>query len=80
MNIIHMRQKNNYVSPFDTMRGYKNRFFFSGNHFFALKTYKNAMKPMISSFKMKVDVFSNNFLMLWFQKDYLDRVGGGPES
>ena len=57
--------------------------FFFGNHFFALKTYKNAMKHMISSFKMKGDVIYDHLLMLRFQKDSLDTVGfrtfrGGP--
>ena len=33
------------------------------------------MKHMILSFKMKVDVISDHFLMLWFQKDSLDTVG-----
>ena len=32
------------------------------------------MKHMISSFKMKGDVISDHFLMLWFQKDSLDTV------
>ena len=32
------------------------------------------MKHMISSFKMKGDVISDPFLMLWFQKDSLDTV------
>ena len=32
------------------------------------------MKNMILSFKMKADVISDHFLMLWFQKDYLDTV------
>ena len=36
------------------------------NHFFVLKTSKNAMKHMILSFKMKGDVISDHFLMLWF--------------
>ena len=45
------------------------------NHFFVLKTSKNAMKHMILSFKMKGDVISDHFLMLWFQKDSLDTVG-----
>ena len=44
------------------------------------------MKHMISSFKMKGYVISDHFLMLWFQKVSLDRVGfrtfrtfgGGP--
>ena len=30
---------------------------------------------MILSFKMKGDVISDHFLMLWFQKDSLDTVG-----
>ena len=43
------------------------------------------MKYMILSFKMKGDVISDHFLMLWFQKESLDTVsfwayGGGPES
>ena len=33
------------------------------------------MKHKILSFKMKVDVISDHFLMLWFQKDSLDTVG-----
>ena len=33
------------------------------------------MKHMILSFKMKGDVISDHFLMLWFQKDSLDTVG-----
>ena len=44
------------------------------------------MKHMILSFKMKGDVISHHFLMLWFPKDSLDTVGfrtfrtfrGGP--
>ena len=32
------------------------------------------MKHMKISFKMKGDVISDHFLMLWFQKDYLDTV------
>ena len=32
------------------------------------------MKHMILSFKMKGDVISDHFLMLWFQKDSLDTV------
>ena len=35
------------------------------------------MKHMIISFKMKRDVISDHFLMLWFQKDSLDTVGLG---
>ena len=40
---------------------------------------------MILSFKIKGDVISDHFLMLWFQKESLDRVGfgltaGGPDS
>ena len=40
------------------------------------------MKHMILSFKMKGDVISDHFLMLWFQDDSLDTVsfrtlGGG---
>ena len=42
---------------------------------FCTKTYRNAMKHMILSFKMKVDVICDHFLMLWFQKDSLDTVG-----
>ena len=38
-------------------------------------TFKNAMKHMISSFKMRGDAMSDHFLMLWFQKDSLDTVG-----
>ena len=30
---------------------------------------------MLLSFKMKGDVISDHFLMLWFQKDSLDTVG-----
>ena len=30
---------------------------------------------MILSFKMKGDVISDHFLMLWFQKDSFDTVG-----
>ena len=33
------------------------------------------MNYMILSFKMKGDVISDHFLMLWFQKDSLDTVG-----
>ena len=33
------------------------------------------MKHMILSFKIKGDVISDHFLMLWFQKDSLDTVG-----
>ena len=29
---------------------------------------------MILSFKIKGDVISDHFLMLWFQKDFLDTV------
>ena len=58
---------------------------FFGNHLFSLK-HPNAMKHMILSFKLKGDVISDHFLMLWFQKDSLDTVrfknfrtfGGGP--
>ena len=39
------------------------------------KTSRNAMKHMILSLKMKGDVISDHFLMLRFQKDYLDTVG-----
>ena len=40
------------------------------------------MEHIISFFKMRGDVISDNFLMLWFQKDSLDTVvfsffGGG---
>ena len=57
-------------------------FVFFGNHFFVLKTYKNAMKHLILAFIMKRDVISDHFLMLWFQKDFLDTFsfrtyGGG---
>ena len=42
------------------------------------------MKNMILSFKMKADVISDHFLMLWFQKDSVDTVsfrtyGGGSK-
>ena len=52
---------------------------------FLLKTSRNEMKQMILSFKMKVDVISDHFLMLWFQKYSLGTVSlktfsGGPES
>ena len=33
------------------------------------------MKHMILSFKMEGGVISGHFLMLWFQKDFLDTVG-----
>ena len=33
------------------------------------------MKHMILSFKMKGDVVSDQFMMLWFQKDSLNTVG-----
>ena len=33
------------------------------------------MKNMKISLKMKGDVMSNQFLMLWFQKDSLDTIG-----
>ena len=33
------------------------------------------MKNMILSFNMKEDVLSDQFLMLWSQKDSLDTVG-----
>ena len=41
------------------------------------------MKHMIFSFKKKGDVILDHFLVLWFQKDFLDTVGfrtfrGGP--
>ena len=42
---------------------------------FLLKTSRKAMKHMILSFEMKGDKVSDHFLMLWFQKDYLDTVG-----
>ena len=32
------------------------------------------MEHIISSFKMRGDVISDNFLKLWFQKDSLDTV------
>ena len=48
---------------------------FFGNQFFVLKISKNAMKNMKISLKVKGDVMSNQFLMLWFQKDSLDTVG-----
>ena len=37
------------------------------------------MKHMVLSIKMRRDVIviSDHFLMLWFQKDFLDRVGFG---
>ena len=35
-----------------------------GNHFFVLKTSRNATKHKISSFNMKGDVISDHFLML----------------
>ena len=62
-----------------------NFFVLFGNPFFVLKASKNAMKYMILSFKMKGNVISDQFLMLWFQKESLDTVsfwayGGGPES
>ena len=51
---------------------------------FVLKTSKNAMQQMILSFKMKGDDISDHFLMLWFQKYFLDTVGfttyGGGSS
>ena len=43
-----------------------------GNHFFVLKTSRNATKHMILPFKLKGDVISDHFLMLGFQKDSLD--------
>ena len=43
--------------------------------FCLLKTSKNAMKYMIFSFKKKGDVILDHFLVLWFQKDFLDTVG-----
>ena len=48
-----------------------------GNFFSIQKTSKNAMIHMMSSFKMIGDVISDNFLMLWFQKDSLDIIGFG---
>ena len=33
------------------------------------------MKYMIFSFKKKGDVILDHFLVLWFQKDFLDTVG-----
>ena len=33
------------------------------------------MKHMIFSFKKKGDVILDHFLVLWFQKDFLDTVG-----
>ena len=35
-----------------------------GNHFFVLKTSRNATKHKIPSFNMKGDVISDHFLML----------------
>ena len=35
------------------------------------------MKHMILSSKVKGDVISDHFLMLWFQKDPLDTIGFG---
>ena len=55
--------------------GSPNFFVFFGNYFFVLKTSKNAMKHITLSSKMKGDVISDHFLMLWFQKDSLDTVG-----
>ena len=46
-----------------------------GNFFLYKKTSKNTMIQMMLSFKMKGVVISDNFLMLWFQKDSLDTVG-----
>ena len=40
-----------------------------------IKVSKNAMNHMILSFKMKADVTSYHFLMLWLQKESLDTVG-----
>ena len=45
------------------------------NHFSVLKTSKNATKHMILSLKLKGDVISDRFLMLWFRKDSVDTVG-----
>ena len=43
---------------------------------FCTKTSKNAMKHMIlSACKIKGDVVSDQFMMLWFQKDSLNTVG-----
>ena len=36
------------------------------------------MKHMILSFEMKGDFTSDQFLMLWFQKDSLDTAGFRP--
>ena len=47
---------------------------FFGNHV-CTENIKNAMKHMILSLKIKGDVTSDHFLMLWFQKDSLDIVG-----
>ena len=49
--------------------------FFFDNRFFLLKTSRTAMKHMTLSFKMKGDVISDHFLMLWFQKYSPDTVG-----
>ena len=38
------------------------------------------MKHMISSFKMKVDVLSDNFLMQWFQKELAGGQNPEPKS
>ena len=46
-----------------------------GNFFLYKKTSKNTMIQMMLSFKMKGVVISDNFLMLWFQKESLDTVG-----
>ena len=47
-------------------RGVRESYFFVffGNHFFVLKTSRNAMQHMISSFKMKGDVIYDHILML----------------
>ena len=50
---------------------------------FCTKTSETAIRHMILSFEMKEDVFSDHFMMLWFQKDSLYAVGfrtfkGGP--
>ena len=36
---------------------------------------KSSLSHMILAFKIKGDVISDHFLMLWFQKDSLDIVG-----
>ena len=50
-------------------------FVFFGNHFFVLTTFKTAIKHMVLPFRMKGDVMSGHFLMIWFLKDSLDTVG-----